>query len=77
VAGETLTLTTTTSTYDTGLLDEVHPDFEEMYGVTGAALESARNGDSDVVMVHARGLEDEFMRNGYGPTVATSCSTTS
>ncbi|WP_144796741.1 substrate-binding domain-containing protein [Halorubrum depositum] len=74
VAGETLTLTTTTSTYDTGLLDEIHADFEEMYGVTvdavaqgtGAALESARNGDSDVVMVHARGLEDEFMRNGYG-----------
>ncbi|NKE35668.1 solute-binding protein [Natronococcus sp. JC468] len=74
VAGETLTLTTTTSTYDTGLLDEIHPAFEDMYGVsvdavaqgTGAALESARNGDSDVVMVHARGLEDEFMRNGYG-----------
>ncbi len=74
VAGETLTLTTTTSTFDTGLLDAVHPDFEAMYGVsvdavaqgTGAALESARNGDSDVVMVHARGLEDEFMRNGFG-----------
>jgi len=74
VAGETLTLTTTTSTYDTGLLDEIHSGFEEMYGVTvdavaqgtGAALESARNGDSDVVMVHARGLEDEFLRNGYG-----------
>ncbi|GAB7011989.1 ABC transporter substrate-binding protein [Halolamina salina] len=74
VAGETLTLTTTTSTYDTGLLDAIHPEFEDMYGVTvdavaqgtGAALETARNGDSDVVMVHARGLEDEFMRNGYG-----------
>ena len=74
VVGETLTLTTTTSTYDTGLLDAIHPTFEEMYGVsvdaiaqgTGAALESARNGDSDVVMVHARGLEDEFMQNGYG-----------
>lgn len=74
VAGETLTLTTTTSTYDTGLLDEIHTGFEEMYGVTvdavaqgtGAALETARNGDSDIVMVHARGLEDEFMRNGYG-----------
>lgn len=74
VAGETLTLTTTTSTYDTGLLDAIHTDFQEMYGVTvdavaqgtGAALETARNGDSDVVMVHARGLEDEFMRNGYG-----------
>jgi len=74
ISGETLTLTTTTSTYDTGLLDEIHAGFEEMYGVTvdaiaqgtGAALESARNGDSDVVMVHARSLEDEFMRNGYG-----------
>ena len=74
VVGETLTLTTTTSTYDTGLLDELNAPFEEMYGVTvdsvaqgtGAALETARNGDSDVVMVHARSLEDEFMREGYG-----------
>lgn len=74
VAGETLTLTTTTSTYDTGLLDEIHPDFEGLYNVTvdavaqgtGAALASARKGDSDVVMVHARGLEDDFLRNGYG-----------
>jgi tungstate transport system substrate-binding protein len=74
VAGETLTLTTTTSTYDTGLLDELNAPFEEMYGVTvdavaqgtGAALETARNGDSDVVMVHSRPLEDEFMQEGYG-----------
>jgi len=74
VAGETLTLTTTTSTYDTGLLDALNKPFQEMYGVTvdavaqgtGAALETARNGDSDVVMVHARSLEDEFMREGYG-----------
>lgn len=74
VAGETLTLTTTTSTYDTGLLGELNVPFQDMYGVTvdsvaqgtGAALETARNGDSDVVMVHARSLEDEFMRQGYG-----------
>jgi len=74
VAGETLTLTTTTSTYDTGLLDELNAPFEERYGVTvdavaqgtGAALETARNGDADVVMVHARSLEDEFMREGDG-----------
>ncbi|RDZ90384.1 molybdenum transporter, partial [Haloferax sp. Atlit-6N] len=32
LSGETLTLTTTTSTYDTGLLDAIHTDFEEMYG---------------------------------------------
>ncbi|WP_135822838.1 substrate-binding domain-containing protein [Halostella litorea] len=74
VAGETLTLTTTTSTYDTGLLDELNAPFQDMYGVTvdavaqgtGQALETARAGDSDVVMVHARSLEDEFMQEGYG-----------
>ncbi|MXV63368.1 solute-binding protein [Natronorubrum sp. JWXQ-INN-674] len=74
ISGETLTLTTTTSTYDTGLLDELNAPFEDRYGVTvdtvaqgtGAALETARNGDSDVVMVHARSLEDEFMDEGYG-----------
>ena len=74
ILDETLTLTTTTSTYDTGLLDEVNAAFEERFGAsvdavaqgTGQALETASRGDSDVVMVHARSLEDEFMRNGYG-----------
>ncbi len=74
ILDETLTLTTTTSTYDTGLLDEVNGAFEDRYGVaveavaqgTGAALETGRSGDSDVVMVHARSLEDEFTRDGYG-----------
>ncbi|WP_254769213.1 substrate-binding domain-containing protein [Salinilacihabitans rarus] len=74
VAGETLTLATTTSTYDTGLLDEVNAAFDERYGVTvdtipdgtGAALDTGRRGDADVVMVHARSLEDEFTREGYG-----------
>jgi len=74
VDGETLTLTTTTSTYDTGLLDALNEPFQEHYGVTvdavsqgtGAALESAENGNADLVMVHARSLEDEFMREGYG-----------
>lgn len=74
ISGETLTLTTTTSTYDTGLLDTLNAPFEARYGVTvntvsqgtGAALETGRNGDCDVVMVHARALEDEFMEEGYG-----------
>ena len=74
ILDETLTLTTTTSTYDTGLLDEVNAAFTDRYGAeveavaqgTGAALETARSGDSDVVMVHARSLEDEFIRDGYG-----------
>jgi tungstate transport system substrate-binding protein len=74
ISGETITLTTTTSTYDTGLLDELNAPFEDRYGVTvdtvsqgtGAALETGRSGDSDVVMVHARSLEDEFIEEGYG-----------
>ncbi len=74
VLDETLTLTTTTSTYDTGLLTEINSAFTDRFGAsvdavaqgTGAALQTARNGDADVVMVHARSLEDEFLRNGYG-----------
>ncbi|AUX08353.1 tungstate transport system substrate-binding protein [Halalkaliarchaeum desulfuricum] len=72
--GDTLTLTTTTSTYDTGLVDELNASFQERFGATvhaidqgtGAALETGRNGDCDVVLVHARALEDEFLREGYG-----------
>ncbi|WP_135829772.1 substrate-binding domain-containing protein [Halorussus halobius] len=69
-----LVLATTTSTYDTGLLDALHPTFEEEYGIavktvpkgTGASIRTARDGDADVILVHARGAEDEFMRDGIG-----------
>lgn len=74
ILNSTLILTTTTSTYDTGLLGEINEAFTERFGVevdtisqgTGAALETGRRGDCDIVMVHARGLEDEFIRDGYG-----------
>ncbi|MFW6153150.1 MAG: substrate-binding domain-containing protein [Halobacteriota archaeon] len=74
IVGESLTLTTTTSTYDTGLLDELNAAFLDRFGVTveavaqgtGAALRTARDGDADVVEVHARSLEDGFMRDGHG-----------
>jgi len=74
VVDETLTLTTTTSTYDTGLLEELNAAFQAEFGAavdavaqgTGAALETARNGDASVVMVHARSLEDAFLRDGHG-----------
>jgi len=74
ITDQTLTLTTTTSTYDTGLVDELNLAFEERFGAgvaavnegTGAALETGRRGDADVVLVHARALEDEFIREGYG-----------
>jgi len=69
-----LVLATTTSTYDTGLLDAINPTFEENFGITmktipkgtGASLRTARDGDADVILVHARNAEDQFMQDGFG-----------
>lgn len=73
-AQEELVLATTTSTYDSGLLNKLNPVFEERFDVkiktiavgTGAALKHAENGDADVIMVHARPAEDEFIHKGWG-----------
>ena len=73
-AEETLTLATTTSTENSGLLAHIHPDFEQTTGIvvkvvakgTGASLQLARDGNADVVLVHAREHEDRFMAEGYG-----------
>lgn len=68
----TIIFATTTSTYDTGLLDSLLPLFEQKSGIrvkviavgTGAALEMARRGDADVVLVHARELEQPYVDRG-------------
>lgn len=74
-AGENkLLLSTTTSTEDSGLLAYILPDFQAEYGVTvevvavgtGQSLEIGSKGDADVVLVHARAREDEFMAAGHG-----------
>lgn len=73
-AQEVLTMATTTSTENSGLLDELLPPFEEKFDVrvdvvavgTGAAIELGSNGDADIIFVHARDAEDEFVANGYG-----------
>ena len=67
-------LATTTSTDNSGLLDYLHSTMVKEINVTvdvidvgtGAALELAKNGLSDVVMVHARNLEDQFISEGFG-----------
>jgi tungstate transport system substrate-binding protein len=69
-----LTLATTTSTEDSGLLDYLLPDFEqkaeaavEVIAVgTGQALTLGADGNADVLLVHARAREDEFMAAGHG-----------
>jgi tungstate transport system substrate-binding protein len=69
-----LRLATTTSTEDSGLLDAILPDFEQRHDArvdvvavgTGQALELGRRGDADVVLVHARSAEDQFIAEGFG-----------
>ncbi len=69
-----LRLATTTTTLDSGLMAEILPDFEERYDVevdvlglgTGEALALGEAGDVDLVLVHARQLEDAFVAAGHG-----------
>ena len=69
-----LVLTTTTSTYDSGLLDHIIPPFEDEHNAhvriisvgTGQALAIAARGDADVVLVHAPSLELQFVEEGNG-----------
>jgi len=71
---QVLTLATTTSTENSGLLAYILPDFEKRYNAevhvvavgTGQALEIASRGDTDVVLVHARSQEEAFMEAGHG-----------
>jgi len=67
-------LATTTSVDATGLLNVLADAFKADTGITlkwiavgtGAALRQARDGNADVVIVHARKLEEEFLRDGFG-----------
>jgi tungstate transport system substrate-binding protein len=67
-------LATTTSVDATGLLNVLADEFKKDTGITlnwiavgtGAALRQARDGNADVVIVHARKLEDEFLSDGFG-----------
>ncbi len=71
-AAGTLILATTTSTADSGLLDFILPEFEAMTNSkvdviavgTGQALEIGSKGDADVVLVHSRKGEDQFVADG-------------
>ncbi len=77
VAAETkkeIILQSTTSTQNSGLLDAILPIFEKDSGIkvhvvsvgTGQALKNARNGDGDVLLVHAKEAEEKFVKTGYG-----------
>jgi len=69
-----LRIATTTSLYDTGLLDQLEMMYENASGVdvqitaqgTGQSLDTARRGDVDMVLVHSPTLEQQFIDEGYG-----------
>ncbi|HEX9191646.1 MAG TPA: substrate-binding domain-containing protein, partial [Candidatus Deferrimicrobiaceae bacterium] len=73
-AQERLRMSTTTSTENSGLLAVLLPPFEKANGCkvdvisvgTGKALKIGETGDVDVVLVHARDLEDRFVAAGFG-----------
>jgi tungstate transport system substrate-binding protein len=59
---------------DAGIVDVLETDFEKETGIrvrhvgsgTGAALNLARNGQIDLVIVHAKSLEEKFVAEGFG-----------
>ena len=69
-----LKVATTTSLYDTGLWSYLEPMFEEKYGIevdvlyagTGIALEYGQRGDVDVITVHSKAREEQFVADGDG-----------
>lgn len=70
----TMTLATTTSTQDTGLLDKLVPEFEKKYNIkvkviavgSGEAIKLGEKGDADVLLVHSKKAEEKFVSDGYG-----------
>ena len=76
-----LTLATTTSVQDSGLLDALVPQFRAQTGIdikviavgTGQALALGRRGDADVLLVHDPASEQQFMAEGHGATRSAVC----
>ncbi|HID96294.1 MAG TPA: tungsten ABC transporter substrate-binding protein [Candidatus Latescibacteria bacterium] len=73
-SNDRLLLATTTSLYDSGLLEVLIPPFEKLFNLkvdvvsvgTGKAFRLARNGDVDILLVHNPTAERRFIKSGYG-----------
>ena len=69
-----LTMSTTTSTQASGLLDVLLPAFRKDTGIqlkviakgTGAAIRDGKDGNVDLILVHAKEREKQFVADGYG-----------
>jgi tungstate transport system substrate-binding protein len=71
---DTIRLATTTSLDNSGLLGAILPIFTKETGIevhvlaqgTGQALDTARRGDADLVLVHDPESEAQFLAEGHG-----------
>ncbi|CAO4143991.1 Tungstate-binding protein TupA [Methylorubrum aminovorans] len=71
-----IVVASTTSTEQSGLFKHILPLFKQKTGIevkvvalgTGQALDAARRGDADVVLVHDRPAEDKFVTEGFAKT---------
>ncbi len=67
-------LSSTIGPIDSGVVDLLENEFEKEAGIrvrhvgsgTGAALDIARKGNVDLVLVHAKSLEEKFVQEGFG-----------
>jgi tungstate transport system substrate-binding protein len=73
-AGPFIVVQSTTSTQNSGLFEHILPIFTATTGIevrvvalgTGQAINNARNGDGDVLLVHAKSAEERFVADGDG-----------
>src|SRR5882672_10435108 len=71
---KSIVVASTTSTQDSGLFGHILPLFKAKTGIdarvisqgTGQALDTGRRGDADVVFVHAKPQEEQFVADGFG-----------
>ena len=71
---QTIVMSSTTSTEQSGLFPYLLPEFKKASGIdikvvalgTGQALDMARRGDADVVFVHDQAAEEKFVADGFG-----------
>ena len=74
---KTIRLSTTTSVNDSGLLGYLLPVFEAAYGYTvevqsagtGKAINAAKFGNADLILVHSKSQEEAFVEEGFARTV--------
>ena len=73
-SAQTIVMSSTTSTEQSGLFGYLLPEFKKASGIdikvvalgTGQALDMARRGDADVVFVHDQVAEEKFVADGFG-----------